>query len=100
MKSWLDLSEEEQENYIKEFYKKYNGMSSAKFHTINKCYLVFIIPLSIIIILRMMVGTSGSFLTPKLILGIFVILYLFNIIKINMINKEFSRWLKTKNIEK
>ena len=50
MKSWYDLTKEEQNKYIKDFRSKYNGVTGEKLHDFNKCLLIFIIPITIFII--------------------------------------------------
>ena len=100
MKSWYDLSNEEQENMIKEFREKYSGPNIQKIHEINKCLLIFIIPLAIFVIMRIIVQTDDTIAIAKFILLILIIIYIFNLFKITRENSEFKKWLKTKNILK
>lgn len=100
MKSWIELSEEEQEKYIKDFRSKYTGISGELLHKINKFYLIIIIPLSLFVILRIIYETDEDIVAFKYSLGLFIVLYILNLIGILKEDSAFKKWLKTKNILK
>ena len=66
MKSWTELSEEEQEKYINDFKNKYTGISGELLHKINKFYLIIIIPLALFVILRIICETDEDIARPDL----------------------------------
>ncbi len=100
IKSWYDLTNEEQKNMINEFREKYSGPNTKKLHEINKWLLVLIIPLAIFVIVRIIVQTDETIGIAKFILLILIIIYIFNLVKIAKENSAFKKWLKTKNILK
>ncbi len=100
MKSWYDLTKEEQNKYIKEFRSKYNGVTGEKLHDFNKCLLIFIIPITIFIILRIMAETDENMFFIKIIDIILIVLYFLNVYKIKKENDEFKKYLSTKKIIK
>ena len=100
MKSWIELSEEEQEKYINDFKNKYTGISGELLHKINKFYLIIIIPLALFVILRIICETDEDIVAFKYSLGLFIVLYILNLIGILKEDSAFKKWLKTKNILK
>ena len=102
MKSWLELSREEQQNLISEYRSVSKNISSNTLHTFNIILLVGIVPLALIVIARVIAGTM-EYSESKLMLFaliILLIIYFFNIYKIKKDNVNFSNWLKTKDIIK
>lgn len=100
MKSWYDLTEEEQDKLIEEFRDKYDGITGDRLHDINKFLLVLIIPLALFVLMRIVATTDDTIFIAKAILVVLVIIYIFISFKIRKESKEFVKWLKVKKISK
>lgn len=98
-KSWYELTQEDKDKLIKNFFKYYNRTSTKVYHIINVVLLIIIIPLVLIVFMRTYIGsTDENFYLYAVPLIICIGIYIINLINITKENKEFNKWLKTKGI--
>lgn len=103
MKSWLDLTNEEQKSFKIEFKNKKKIIDlRILFYTL---FIIFMFPVLVSIVGNSVNGCyentcNNNILFFGLISFIFLALSIINSILVDKNNKEFAKWLKTKNIEK
>lgn len=104
MKSWFDLSKEEQTQLKKEFKMKYKRIDlRIPLYAISILFAILCIPS----ITGILVGMSDnleeyyiSLRIDSILFIIFLLLAIINSLKLSNWDKQFISWLKTKNILK